>query len=319
MLAAVRRLAMPAATGCTLAYLTTGCALECEAASRDTRVPLELHQLAREHRLVPCLAAGTTRSLIGQWAELCQALRDKAADKSFVLTGDDMEDIELLRSSHVFGDGWVVLQTAAFVNECIRQRVPTGTATATWLASCPELRLQRAVAAARFRAVLTTNFDLCLEDAAPGAFKPLLRSDLNSPRHCLDVLESTDGLTPLLKLHGDVTPRGQRELVMGYSGHETFAEELHPLRLALREHRLSVVFYGASLSGNANWAYILDALFSEPDCSPGAPCHFVITADPPDAEHESALWNMYRIRTVRVGDWSSAEECVRELCAASSG
>ena len=56
--------------------------------SPETGLTSELLQLASERRIVPCLAAGTTRSLIGQWPELCQALRDKAKEESFVPTGD---------------------------------------------------------------------------------------------------------------------------------------------------------------------------------------------------------------------------------------
>ena len=241
-----------------------------------------------------------------------------------------MEDIEKLRGSNAFGNRWVVQQTADFVNECIRRRTPANTATEQWLTECAELRLQRAVGAARFRAVLTTNFDTCIEDSAPGAFEPLLRADLNSEHRSCDALGGpTDSRTPLFKIHGDVTPRGQTELVMGYSGHESFAKELLPLRQAIRRHRMSVVFYGASLRADANWAYILEALFSEapidamtqatatdPPVEPQ--CHYLITADTPDEQHEAELWEKYRIRTLRgtPGDWTAAENCIHQLCIA---
>ena len=290
---------------------------------RDT-----LLELACRRRLVPFLAAGTTIELCGPWSELCTALRREAATETVAGTRsckdnmaghDDMMAIEALRSDAAFGDKWVRRQTAEYLDQRIREKVRPAELTTT-----PMLDLQRAVARARFLAVVTTNFDTLLEDAIAGdaAFgaRPLYRSDMQGGI-TLSSDGSTDwgGTTPLLKIHGDVK-HGIDEMVMGYDGHEHYQSELAPLRDFLSAHGAGVVLYGASLRAEANWEQILEALFSPTARVHAVPLRCLITADPEDAAHEALLWSQYRIATWRSPphDWTAARQCLLDLCSASA-
>lgn len=275
-----------------------------------------LHSLARQHRIVPLLAAGTTIQICGPWAKLCAALRDRAVSAGFSLADvcTDMEEIEKLRCNKEFGDKWVTKETAIYIeasiSRCMASDAPAGMLHKDWLLSTALLDLQRSVGKANFAAVITTNFDTLLEDATD-AFKVLFRRDIKD-----GITFGDASSTPLLKIHGDIK-HGIDEMVMGYVGHDHYQRELAPLREALRVHGAAVVFFGSSLRSESNWEQILDALF---DGDAGNPPHCLITADPEDPEHEAALWSKYKIATWRFpkGDWAAGKQCMMDLCSASA-
>jgi len=223
-----------------------------------------------------------------------------------------------------------------------------------WLLSTAKLRLQRLVGEAGFPFVITTNFDQCLEKSclafngpfnlvandlgeSPAKTKvltgPFYRKHLHTSVGTSTVFEQAllkqsklqpvDSFeqrptTPLLKIQGDLTEAGVRELIMGYNGHESsYARDILPLKRILEKGRLSCVFYGTSLEAGANWDLILNTLCSAPSIDGDVHFHITFAKKNPskeDLDHQRKLWDKYNICTIEVNGIDAAQSLWNEIC-----